>query len=258
MRAADDGERLAVLAGELRRIWEGDVILRDGVPDPSIPLHHRPAVEALITAEVLGSEAISHTGLAQALPPGTLEDAALAQSLAAVKDRLFIVSGLEAALACAVDSPDPSTQNGAVLMGPGGAILASDCNRFPDGVAYSAERWERPLKYSLVEHAERNAIFAAVRAGVLDEGMALVCPWSACADCARAIIQSNLGRLVRIQRDPEGNDARAVNFADSISVADIMLAEAGTEVVEVVPSCLRGDPLMRNGKPFVLSGLPAS
>jgi len=79
---------------------------------------------------------------------------------------------LHKAYEVALKSKDPSTQNGALIIVAldepfrAGAVLASDCNRFPDGVIETSERWERPLKYEYIEHAERNSIFTAARKGV--------------------------------------------------------------------------------------------
>ena len=66
----------------------------------------------------------------------------------------------------AVHSPDPSTQNGAILINQKGNIVSEAWNAFPAGVKYSPERWERPLKYKIIEHAERNAIFQAAKHGI--------------------------------------------------------------------------------------------
>lgn len=135
----------------------------------------------------------------------------------------------------AAASPDPSTQNGAALVAthparPGGGIVIADTwsvNRFPDGVAYLPERWERPLKYAIIEHAERNSIFAAARSGISTDGLVMVCPWAACADCARAIIQAGITSLVTHR---QAHDRSPQSWRDSIAVAFEMLDEAGVSV----------------------------
>lgn len=133
----------------------------------------------------------------------------------------------------AKDSPDPSTQNGALLYSQGGAILAADYNRFPDGVAYLPERWERPLKYDVIEHAERNSIFWAASRGRATADSTMVAPWAACADCARAIIQAKVRRLVRHQEATEQGRKSSGQWDGSISIADQMLKEAGVEIINV-------------------------
>jgi dCMP deaminase len=148
---------------------------------------------------------------------------------------------LAMAVRVAERSPDPSTQNGAVLV-PLAGMLVSGYNRFPDGVAYSDERWLRPAKYSYVEHAERNAVYAAARYGTLTHGATLYCPWAACADCARAIIQAGIVRLVRLGSMSNTNE----RWDDSVRVGDVMLAEAGVAVNDLIIKPV-GVTLRRNG-----------
>ena len=130
------------------------------------------------------------------------------------------------AYAWAMESPDPSTQNGAVVVDRWGKIVAGGVNDFPPGVAQTAERWERPAKYAYVEHAERSALF---NAGGAARGSTLVCCWAACPDCARAIILHGCQRLVT---HAESRELRGgSSWDEGIAVADQMLAEAGVELV---------------------------
>lgn len=143
-------------------------------------------------------------------------------------------------------SPDPSSQNaGALSNGTDLLVLTLDVNRFPQNVHYSPERWERPTKYQYIEHAERNAIYSAARYGIATRGLTLVCLWAACPDCARAIIQAGLERLVTLQPNEDGKHA---GWDDGIKVAMGMLAEAGVKV-EYIDGPL-GVTVRRNGKDF--------
>lgn len=127
-------------------------------------------------------------------------------------------------------SPDPSTQCAALLIDPiTMRSIASGINEFPGGVKYTDERWERPLKYSVIEHAERNAIYQAARYGNSTIGCIMVAPWAACADCARAIIQAGISTLVRHK---QASDRSPQFWLDSIVIADDMLREAGVIVVD--------------------------
>jgi dCMP deaminase len=149
-------------------------------------------------------------------------------------------------------STDPSTQNGAVLesaipvtLGAPSKTLnyiqtellayesVTSANFFPKNVKESKERWERPLKYSYVEHAERNVIYKAAREGFKTEGATMYCAWASCADCARAIIQAGIKKLVT-HHDPYadtrfGQPVSSV-WKDSIKLALGMLEEAGVEI----------------------------
>lgn len=120
-------------------------------------------------------------------------------------------------------SHDRSTQNGAVIVSPDGTVLACGANRFPDGVAKTAERLERPAKYSFIEHAERYAI---LRCGVTIGGAIMYCPWAPCTDCARAIILAGISELVGHQ---EIHDKTPERWRESIATANQMLDEAGVK-----------------------------
>lgn len=130
----------------------------------------------------------------------------------------------------AQQSPDPSTQNGAIIYSPEGRIVSCDCNRFPDGVEYLPERWERPLKYKIIEHAERNSVYWAAMHGRATLGSTMVVPWAACSDCARSIIQAGVKRLVRHK---EASDRSPEFWWEEIAVADQLLKEAQIEVIDV-------------------------
>ena len=125
-------------------------------------------------------------------------------------------------------SPDQSTQNGSLIVDDDGTVLAFGCNRFPDRVEDKEERWERPIKYKFAEHAERNSIYDAANKGISTKGKIMICPWAACSDCARAIIQSGIKKLVTHQ---EAHDRSPSRWVEEIETAFTMLNEADIEVV---------------------------
>lgn len=122
----------------------------------------------------------------------------------------------------ATRSKDTSVKVGCVIVGPDHGIRSTGYNGFPRGMADSipetdlildAEtripqqslvrradeiraRFERPMKYKVTEHSERNAIYNAARHGTPLEGCELYCtsnpPFPPCTDCSRAIIQSGI------------------------------------------------------------------
>lgn len=142
---------------------------------------------------------------------------------------------LRMAYECAYDfSTDPSTQNGAVLVNPFTAeALMEGANHFPKGVEEKKERWERPLKYSYVEHAERNVIFNAAQAGIQTKGLIMYCCWAACTDCARAIIQAGIREVVT-HYDPNADQRFGApvssQWKESIAIALQMLKESEVNV----------------------------
>lgn len=136
----------------------------------------------------------------------------------------------------AQDSPDPSTQNGGLLWNPEGRLIGVDCNRFPTGVEYTDARWERPLKYEVIEHAERNTIFWASALGRATMNSTMVVPWAACSDCARAIIQAGVKRLVRHKAATHHSNEVAApgkDWSGSITTADEMMLEAGVQIIDL-------------------------
>ncbi len=92
----------------------------------------------------------------------------------------------------ALHSPDPSSQNGAVVIKSLGLDLchyiSNGHNHFYNGIEPEVE--DRDEKLRRIEHAERDAIYRAASYGDSTQGAILVCPWVACCDCARAIIGS--------------------------------------------------------------------
>jgi dCMP deaminase len=128
-------------------------------------------------------------------------------------------------------STDPSTQVGSILVDfnqpgkPEGIIVAYGANHFPRNVKENAQRWERPLKYEYVEHAERNSIYDAASNGIRTRGLTMYCYWFACTDCARAIIQANITEVVGHKlAELEG---KVGTWGDNIQRAIGMLDEAG-------------------------------
>ncbi len=114
---------------------------------------------------------------------------------------------LRNAYCVANQSRDASNQNGAVIVSAQGDIIATGVNNFAVGVEYTPERAEiRPDKYRYFEHAERAAIYQAARAGNAVYGSTMYCPWAACCDCARAIINAGVLTVVmhyeRMQMTP--------------------------------------------------------
>ncbi len=136
----------------------------------------------------------------------------------------------------ATKSPDPSTQNGALVVAQNGdatSILGGGCNRFPHGVTSSAERWnDRALKYKLVHHAERSALGRAMRNQRVPhlDGHTLVCPWAACTECAKQIIEDGITTLV-IHKQAHDRTPPASVWMDDIVIAHMALREAGVNII---------------------------
>jgi dCMP deaminase len=120
-------------------------------------------------------------------------------------------------------SEDKSKQVGAVIVRDN-RVISQGYNGLPTGVLLNEERQERPLKYSFFEHGERNAIYTAAKMGHAVNGSTMYCNWYPCTDCARAIIQSGIIRLVTSRPDPESS------WIESMMAAETMMLEAGVEL----------------------------
>jgi dCMP deaminase len=125
-------------------------------------------------------------------------------------------------------SKDKKTKIGVVIVGKDNEIVSTGYNSFARGINDDVEeRQERPEKYFWFEHAERNAIYNAARIGVSTLGttMYMTCGIS-CADCARAIINSGISKIVL----REGKGATNEKWQESAKRSMMMFAEAGVIV----------------------------
>lgn len=128
-----------------------------------------------------------------------------------------------------VTSPDPSTKNGSILVSFHHDILSYGVNRFPIGVAETKDRlMDRTKKYRMIVHAENSAIFNAARNGNSTRRTTLYCPFYACSECAKAIIQSGIIRVVG-HAQLMALAGSHTTWVETIVNAWEMLSEAGVE-----------------------------
>lgn len=145
--------------------------------------------------------------------------------------------------AVAAKSKDPNTKLGCVITSIDHSILSTGFNGFCRGVREDIPaRWaDRTTKYWFVEHAERNAIYNAVRHGIcLDKSIAYI-PVSPCVECAKGLIQSG---IIQVRMNLKRNKQRQWDLEERLSPAEykkwtlevqdirLMFVEAGVEVDE--------------------------
>lgn len=93
-------------------------------------------------------------------------------------------------------SKDPNTRVGAVITDSLHRVVGTGYNGFPRGVADKYERYnDKEEKYSFVVHAELNAILNSTIKLDTDY-TTLYTTLSPCRECAKAIIQSGIRRVV--------------------------------------------------------------
>ena len=96
-------------------------------------------------------------------------------------------------------SKDPNTQVGACIVNNNNKIMSVGYNGFPRGCSDDCFPWERSgdeyeTKYPYVCHAELNAILN--NGGSSLEGCKIYVALFPCNECAKAIIQAGIKRVV--------------------------------------------------------------
>lgn len=139
---------------------------------------------------------------------------------------------LELAALIASWSKDRSTQVGSVIVGGGNQILTTGYNGFPRGVNDNIDsRYERPVKYRYIEHAERNAIYNAARYGIRLAGTTIYTPYYPCTDCARGIIQAGITTVVTPEMlDGDKQEDLLSRWGDDFMISRVMLLEASVDI----------------------------
>ena len=132
----------------------------------------------------------------------------------------------------AARSKDPNTQIGCVIVGRAHEIRSTGYNSFPRGIRDDVpERMERPAKYLWMEHAERNAIYNAARAGTSTEGCSIYVEIMPCMDCARAIVQAGLEEVV-ISRE-RMQQYSSEYYDKHFKMVEVLFREAGIRIRQV-------------------------
>ena len=145
---------------------------------------------------------------------------------AADRTQVFMTMAYIAALA----SKDEHTKIGSVLVGPDNEIRSTGYNGFPRGCCDDfIYRQEKPEKYYWMSHSEVNSIFNAARTGIPTKSCTLYTMAYPCADCARAIIQAGITKVVIHKRFSDLMNPE--NWKESFLRAQEMFDETHIEVV---------------------------
>lgn len=126
-------------------------------------------------------------------------------------------------------SKDPHTKVGCIILTSDfSRILSTGINGFPRGLNDNIEsRWERPIKYKFVCHAESNGIANAARTGTPIDGAVIVTTKFPCSVCARLLIQSGIKKVYSIE--PDYSDP---NWGDDIKISEELFKELGIDVIK--------------------------
>lgn len=134
------------------------------------------------------------------------------------------------AMLSSMRSKDPNTQVGACIVNPDRRIVGVGYNGFPTGCSDDELPWDREggwldTKYPYVCHAELNAILNSIGGNL--KNCTLYVALFPCNECAKAIIQSGIKRVVYLSdkyRDSESTRA-----------SRRMMAQAGIELIHFEP-----------------------
>lgn len=127
----------------------------------------------------------------------------------------------------ALRSKDPNTQVGACIVDEENKVVSIGYNGMPRGCQDNKMPWEREggfltTKYAYVVHAELNAILNSPRSV---KNCTLYVSLFPCNECAKAIIQSGIKKVVYESDKYDGTDG---NIASKR-----MLNDAGIELVQL-------------------------
>ena len=127
----------------------------------------------------------------------------------------------------ALRSKDPNTQVGAAIVDENHRVVSVGYNGFPTGVSDDEFPWSREgdvltSKYAFVVHAELNAILNSQRSV---RGCTIYVSLFPCNECAKAIIQSGIKKIVY--------ESDKYNGVDTNIASKRMLRAAGVEFVRI-------------------------
>ncbi len=130
----------------------------------------------------------------------------------------------------ALRSKDPSTQVGAVIVDDANRVVSIGYNGLPRGCSDDTFPWGREggmldTKYAYVVHAELNAILNSPRPV---NGCTVYVSLFPCNECAKAIIQAGISRIVY----------ECDKYADTeaVIISKKMLNAAGVQLVQIAPT----------------------
>ena len=127
----------------------------------------------------------------------------------------------------ALRSKDPNTQVGAAIVDENHRVVSVGYNGFPTGVSddefpWSIEGGVLTSKYAFVVHAELNAILNSQRSV---RGCTIYVSLFPCNECAKAIIQSGIKKIVY--------ESDKYNGVDTNIASKRMLKAAGVELIRI-------------------------
>lgn len=122
-------------------------------------------------------------------------------------------------------SHDEQTQVGCVLILDQYETVIKATNMIPKGIKYSPDRLIKPEKFNWIEHAERLAIYEAVKLGLSTNKATMIVTYYPCSTCARAIVACGISKLYVVEPD-----WLCPKWGKDFAIAKQMFSEAKVEV----------------------------
>ena len=130
-------------------------------------------------------------------------------------------------------SKDPNRQVGCIAVDQDSKrILTTGYNGFPSKVEETEERWQRPVKYDFVVHAEANVIASAARFGINLQGCSLFVLAHPCIDCTKLIASSGIKFVYYL--DDGIADTPTQEWHDHLKNARAILSETGIQLIPII------------------------
>lgn len=124
-------------------------------------------------------------------------------------------------------SKDISTQVGAVIVRDNVSISRGYNGPLRGVDDSSPQLFEKPYKNYAMEHAERNAFYNCSRNGISTLGCTMYVTWAPCAECARAIVQCGIKKMVLHADAPTHTSEKVL---ESQKIGHGFLVDAGIEL----------------------------
>ena len=125
-------------------------------------------------------------------------------------------------------SQDSSTQVASALVSWTGGILLAGWNELPPVLCSKGYPKSVDTKNYCTEHAERRVLYKAVENSILTNGLQMYGTWIGCSECARAIIQFGITRVVTFRRLVERTPPK---WEASVYHGLSMMKDAGITVI---------------------------
>lgn len=135
-------------------------------------------------------------------------------------------------------SKDPHTKVGCIILTPDfSRQLSTGINGFVRGMDDdNRARWERPQKYSWIQHSEGNAIANAARTGTPLDNSVIVVTKFPCSTCTKLLIQAGIRKVYTVE--PDYNHQV---WGEDAMISESMFTEVGIDVVKFPASEVYGD-----------------